>query len=297
MQLFISWSGDRSKAVAAAIRDWLPLVIQSVKPWFSPEDIDKGARWLADLNTQLEKQSIAVICVTPESLNAPWLLFETGALSKALESSWVCPVLYGMEPTDIQGPLAQFQATRATKEDMRRLLSTVNKRLDSPLLDQHLDTLHDLLWPQLAAKFEEIGKMSGAQKAPHRQTPEMLSEMLARVRSIERQLSDNRGRDDWLRRRGLFGAKGAPSLERITELKERVPFLSRRIQEFERSRALMEAKLEELPANDAGSKGELLAQRDHFAARQMMYRRELDAIKEISSELLGALEGVPPLLK
>lgn len=87
MQLFISWSGERSKAIASAIRDWLPLIIQSVKPWFSPEDIDKGARWLGDLNTQLEKQSVAVICVTPESLNAPWLLFEVGALSKALESS------------------------------------------------------------------------------------------------------------------------------------------------------------------------------------------------------------------
>lgn len=295
MQVFISWSGDRSKAVAAAIRDWMPLVIQSVKPWFSPEDIDKGARWLSDLNGQLEKQSVAVICVTPESANAPWLLFEVGALSKALEASWVCPVLFGMEPTDVQGPLAQFQATRTNKEDMRRLLGTVNKRLEAPLSDQQLDTLHDLLWPQLAVKLEDVSKMAGAQRPPHRQTPELLSEMLTRIRAIERQLSDNRGRDDWLRRRGL--PSKAASLDRLNEFKERVEFLSRRMQDSEQQRALTEAKLAECSEEESASKVELQAQRDHLVARYSMYRQELDAMRDTYAELRHALDGAPSLFK
>lgn len=295
MQVFISWSGDRSKAVAAAIRDWMPLVIQSVKPWFSPEDIDKGARWLSDLNGQLEKQSVAVICVTPESANAPWLLFEVGALSKALEASWVRPVLFGMEPTDVQGPLAQFQATRTNKEDMRRLLGTVNKRLEAPLSDQQLDTLHDLLWPQLAVKLEDVSKMAGAQRPPHRQTPELLSEMLTRIRAIERQLSDNRGRDDWLRRRGL--PSKAASLDRLNEFKERVEFLSRRMQDSEQQRALTEAKLAECSEEESASKVELQAQRDHLVARYSMYRQELDAMRDTYAELRHALDGAPSLFK
>ena len=33
MHVFISWSGERSKALAVALRDWLPLVLHYVEPW------------------------------------------------------------------------------------------------------------------------------------------------------------------------------------------------------------------------------------------------------------------------
>ena len=53
MRVFLSWSGERSKLLAAALRDWLPLVLHSVEPWFSSEDIDKGAKWLVTLSSEL----------------------------------------------------------------------------------------------------------------------------------------------------------------------------------------------------------------------------------------------------
>lgn len=53
MRVFISWSGERSKYIAEAIRSWLPKVIQSLRPWMSQEDISAGARWLADVSSEL----------------------------------------------------------------------------------------------------------------------------------------------------------------------------------------------------------------------------------------------------
>ena len=79
MEVFISWSGDRSEKVAEALRDWLPSVIQSVNPFMSASDIEQGSRWLNDLGIHLENAQFGLICLTQENLKAPWLLFEAGA--------------------------------------------------------------------------------------------------------------------------------------------------------------------------------------------------------------------------
>ena len=114
MKVFISWSGERSRALAEVLRRWLPAVIQVVKPYYSPDDTVKGARWSTEIAKELESSRVGLICVTPENLDAPWLLFEAGALSK-LGKSRVCPILFGVDPIDIKGPLVQFQAAKFEK--------------------------------------------------------------------------------------------------------------------------------------------------------------------------------------
>src|SRR5258706_2823307 len=79
---FISWSGERSRHVAKALRDWLPMVLQATKPFMSKKDIDKGSRWHVELAKALEVTKVGIICLTPENLSASWLLFEAGGLSK-----------------------------------------------------------------------------------------------------------------------------------------------------------------------------------------------------------------------
>src|SRR5262245_55813784 len=85
MKVFIHWSGDRSKQLAEAIREWLPMVLQFTKPYFSPADIDKGARWLTKSARSWSSQKIGIIAMTEENLTSPWIMFEAGAISKVVE--------------------------------------------------------------------------------------------------------------------------------------------------------------------------------------------------------------------
>ena len=94
MKVFISWSGSQSKELAEAIREWIPNVIQAVSPYFTPSDIEKGTRWSNDIAKELESSSIGILCITRENIRAPWIMFEAGALSKSLEKTHVCPILF-----------------------------------------------------------------------------------------------------------------------------------------------------------------------------------------------------------
>ena len=76
--IFLSWSGPRSKSTAQALKEWLPNVLQAAEPWMSATDIDKGTRWREEVSAALDTMKAGIICLTPENLTAQWLLFEAG---------------------------------------------------------------------------------------------------------------------------------------------------------------------------------------------------------------------------
>jgi len=189
MDIFISWSGERSKALAEALRIWLPKVIQNLNPWISVSDIEKGARWLKDISGNLEKTNFGLFCLTPENINEPWILFEAGAISKTLDSAYVCPILYKLEPASLTGPMAQFQATKLHKDDMFRLLQSINKCLDNKMLtDNQLEESFEMWWPKLEIEINKIPSSIGLNN-PERTDRELLEEVLNTVRNLSGQSS------------------------------------------------------------------------------------------------------------
>src|SRR5262245_36715921 len=104
----------------------------------SAEDIDAGARWNTEMAKKLEETTFGVICLTKSNQNAPWLMFEEGALAKTLDDKTrVVPYLVekGMVPNDIDrgSPLLQFQAKRADDAGTFELIQTINKVTETPL--------------------------------------------------------------------------------------------------------------------------------------------------------------------
>src|SRR5438876_7271285 len=95
MNVFISWSGDRSKKLASALSELLPKALSNLNVWMS-DDIEAGTPWGEELNRKLETSNFGVLCLTPENSNAPWLLFEAGALAKAVSGSRVVPYRLGL---------------------------------------------------------------------------------------------------------------------------------------------------------------------------------------------------------
>jgi hypothetical protein len=112
MKVFICWSGEHSKQLAAAIHTWLRDVLQAVEPYLSSVDIDKGARWYSEIVDALEKSDIGLIILTQENLANPWIMFEAGAVARSVERARVCLILFDIKKTDLRGPLSFFQATQ-----------------------------------------------------------------------------------------------------------------------------------------------------------------------------------------
>jgi hypothetical protein len=183
--VFISWSGDRSRVVAHKLREWLPRVVQAARPWMSEADIEKGTRGLDELTKALGSMTVGITCLTNENLNSPWILFEAGALSKTIDdSSRLCTYLLdGLKPQDIKPPLGMFQATRAIKDDTLKLVRTVNLSASvTPIRDEDLLEVFDAMWPSLDKTIQSLPTVANAQHI-RRDTGEMIAEILEIVRA------------------------------------------------------------------------------------------------------------------
>ena len=197
-RVFISWSGPQSKRIAEALNDWLPEVIEGVKPWISTHDIGAGQRWGPEINRQLEQTSFGIVCLTRDNLQAPWILFEAGALAKAVDSSRVVPYLFGVPGSDVVPPLGQFNHVSADREGTYRLLHGVNAQYGGKYDDIRLDRKFQKYWPDLERVLAEIPKDLG--KNTHRKERELIEELLELARRQSRQKDDIRGvRDAILR--------------------------------------------------------------------------------------------------
>jgi TIR domain len=189
MKVFISWSGSRSKDLANALRQWLPMVLQYVEPWVSDKDISAGERWAQAIAGELESANFGIICITPENINSEWILFEAGALSKSMLDGKVIPLLFGLELSDLSGPLSQFQAQKIEQTGVMEVVKAINKVAEKPASQQIVDQLVPTLWPQLQETLANIPAIAPSEKHK-RPSHEILEELVTGVRGLSSRMRD-----------------------------------------------------------------------------------------------------------
>lgn len=166
MKVLLSWSGSQSRLIAEALRVWLEDVVQALEPWVSTVDISAGATWHSELSSTLDACSFGVLCLTKSNLSSKWLLFEAGAVSRAVTKSRVVPYLLGVSPDDLDGPLSHFQASVADREGTWRLVKALNTAVsqcaEKSLASQQLEKSFARCWPELELKLAEVLLVSSA---------------------------------------------------------------------------------------------------------------------------------------
>jgi hypothetical protein len=141
-----------------ALKDWLETHFSGhgISAFVSSE-IQKGSLWLPAVNAELRQADAGLVCLTAQSLDSDWVLFEAGALSTAVAlrtgEARIFTYLLGVDPAALPGPLSVYQSTVATMEDTFRLINS----LLSPLEPSQM-SVGDFApaWDDLWRKLQQI---------------------------------------------------------------------------------------------------------------------------------------------
>jgi hypothetical protein len=156
MKVFISWSGTRSRKIAECLKDKLSLILQTTTFFVSSKDINSGTLWRTKVAEELRTSDYGIICLTEENISNPWILFESGALSKK-EESRVIPLCFGFNLSKIPPPhpLSAFQGKVYSKEKIKEIVESLNFLSEYPRDSLHLNELFDLIFSSLDEKVTE----------------------------------------------------------------------------------------------------------------------------------------------
>lgn len=191
MNLFISWSEERSGTVAKTLHPWIKCILQNIDPFFSPSDIAGGSIWISKLNNKLAASNAGIICLTPENQHNPWIQFEAGALAKGLDENRVFVLLIGMETHEVSGPLSSFNHTPSTKAGIQKMVFDLNELLvENKLPDEiikrvfekNYSDLEEILIPVIKTKPDH-------KKEKKRDSNDMQIEMLELLRGLSKRVS------------------------------------------------------------------------------------------------------------
>ena len=158
MNIFISWSGERSNRAALGLKSLLEAVFQRDVQVFVSEYISPGENWVQRIQAELKQSQIGIVCLTHDNFQTPWLLFEAGAVAIALGSDRVL-VPYAVDALSDaadRSPLAMFQRVRADHDGTYKLVQNLNQARKDPEDTKNLQRYFDKWWPDLEETLKSL---------------------------------------------------------------------------------------------------------------------------------------------
>lgn len=182
MTVFISSSGKKSNVVALILHNWLEEMFDTIIEFVSSTDFETGSHWRDSLNEAMSSADCALLCVTRENVNSPWLVYEAGALNENVET--LIPVLFGVSPLRLRGPLRMFQPVPFDFDDMRALTAQLNQlcgedRLPAQELERRFQARYPVAEALIEEKLSEDGPLTD-------NLDEKLDAILSRLSELER---------------------------------------------------------------------------------------------------------------
>ena len=160
MQIFISWSKDKSKELALAIKDFLEgLFHNSIKIWMSDQSIDYGAMFTVKINDALKASHKCIAILTNDNYHSPWIMYEIGAVAgrnysecEDKTNNAIIPIVFErINSSEIdRSPIGQFQRLSFQKETIKSLVEQINSEVAAFGSQRTLDNQFDLNWKELS---------------------------------------------------------------------------------------------------------------------------------------------------
>lgn len=122
-EVFISWSGEHSKNIAANLKIALEEIFENedFSAFMSERDIESGTEWFQTIKNHLIESRCAIIVLTKENISAPWILFESGAMAVNHEDKRVIPILFDVNIEE-KSPLSHYNHIKFSKNSFEKMI-------------------------------------------------------------------------------------------------------------------------------------------------------------------------------
>jgi tetratricopeptide (TPR) repeat protein len=208
--IFISHT-HADKEIAAAIRDAIQTLFgEAVGIRYSTnKELDGGIKpgedWFRWIGQQVREARIALILLTPASIQKPWVLWEAGAVAGAAlategaDHRKLRPISYKLKGADIPSPFAREQVTDGLdREDAQRLFDDVVNEFSGGIAQSRLIQIARKLAPVCDAYLQQASE--ALRTAPLPVTEAAVQEWLERIAALEQEgrFSETDELHDWL---------------------------------------------------------------------------------------------------
>jgi len=168
------------------------------------EGISAGRDWFRWIIEQVRNTDVAVIILTPGSIQKPWVVWEAGAVSGAAlsiseDEGRVLPITFGLKSDQVPTPFARVQVVNGIEEQditlfMQDLFTRFGKEF-SPKETMQFGIQLAVVVREFIADINQI-----LLKLPHAVTEAAIQEWLARLDELEteRRYSEAIVIEDWL---------------------------------------------------------------------------------------------------